>query len=50
MESDALTLTLIEDLNLDKNDSIGALNGTGVGIFPLGPNICPNTLPTTGIN
>ena len=37
-ESEALVLTLIDDLNLAKNDSIGALNGTGVGIFPLGPN------------
>src|SRR5579885_2502188 len=31
------SLTLIEDLNLSNIESIGALNGTGVGIFPLGP-------------
>ena len=49
-ESEFLTLTLIECLNLSKNDPIGALKGTGVGIFPLGPNNCPNDLPTTGIS
>ena len=37
-------------MNLLRNASIGALNGTGVGIFPLGPKSCPSDLPTTGIS
>src|SRR5574338_27370 len=49
-ESEFLSLTLIDDLNLSKIDSIGALNGSGVGIFPLGPINCPRVLPTFAIS
>jgi len=50
IDKDPLALIYTDDLKRSKNDSIGALNGTGVGILPLGPKSCPNFLPTAGMS
>nr|ABZ08019.1 hypothetical protein ALOHA_HF4000ANIW141M18ctg4g21 [uncultured marine crenarchaeote HF4000_ANIW141M18] len=50
IDKEPFALIFTDDLNRSKNDSMGALNGTGVGILPLGPKSCPNFLPTVGIS